>query len=66
MAYQWNDVDRARFDTAIERMDFTGLDKHEIIANSLENSADVAEADDPVGCAIGTAEMFIDQQVSSF
>lgn len=66
MAYQWSDADRTRFDEAIEKMDFAGLDKDEVVTNSLLNSADVAEEDDPVGCAIGTAEMYIDQGVSSF
>ena len=66
MAHQWTQGDFNRFDEAIEKLDFGDLDKQEIIANSLLNSADVSEEDDPVGCAIDTAKMYIDQGVSSF
>lgn len=64
--YNWKNQDWARFDEAINRLDFGRLDKETIIANSLANVSDVSEADDPVHVAIDTAKMYINSGVESY
>lgn len=66
MAYKWNTGDLNRFIAAMDELDFGGLDRETIEANSLLNAQDVPEEEDPVGCAIATAKMYIDQGVEYF
>ena len=62
----WSYEQERRFYEAIDKMDFTGLDKEIIIMNSLNNCGDVVGADNQVNCAIATAESYIDAGVNYF
>jgi hypothetical protein len=61
---KWNNEQERRFREAIDKMDFTGLDKEIIIMNSRSNAFDVKGTDNQVDCAIATAQMYIDQGVN--
>ena len=58
---QWN-----KFDNAVLNLDFTGIDKQESIANSLNNAGSSPVEDNQVEIAISTLETYIDQGVSTF